>query len=487
VTEDTLAVADPFEPLVLEEQTELRALARALQFADGFKLLFVRCNQPAQRQRLVAALRGELPQLNVQEIALDRNEGITHLLDELQPRLSQPTPDAVFVSGLEYSLPTAADAHATPFVANLNATRNSFPRIAPCPLVLWVPEYVLNAIARGAPDFFSIRSGAYFFASAPGETADIADALTSGAEWAPSSLPLAEKIERIAAIESLLADYQSLPLRQRDSDAEARLLTQLGRLCSTLGRWADADAAFQQSLAICRNLGYRAGEGAVLNDLGETYRYRGHLKEAEEAYRQSVVIWKELNNHAGAGAILNNLGIVYRQRGQLQKAELGHQQSLTICQTLNDRIGEEIALNNLGIIYYQQGQFADADAAFQRSLALSQELGDLASEASAINNLGNTYCEQGRWVEAKDAYQRCLAIYQKLGDRVREGQALRNLALLQEDQADFTAALELALEALRVLDTTEDEAAKERAHQLIAQLEAQIRSATRDGVVSHHD
>src|SRR5947209_1163329 len=110
-------ITDPFDATALDEATELRALSQALQLAEGFKLIFVRCNQPQQRQKLVAALRTGLPEFNVQEIHF--KEPITHPLDELRSRIEEPAPDAVFVSGLEYSLPTAADADSASLVANL--------------------------------------------------------------------------------------------------------------------------------------------------------------------------------------------------------------------------------------------------------------------------------------------------------------------------------------------------------------------------------
>src|SRR5256884_5499970 len=234
MSDNLSTITDPFAATALDEATELRALSQALRLAQGFKLIFARCNQPQQRRNLITALRAELPELNAQEIHF--NEPITHLLDELRSRIAEPPPDAVFVSGLEYSLPAAAEADATPLVANLNASRNSFPQVIPCPLVLWIPEYILNAIINGAPDFFSIRSGVYFFAAAPGDTTEIASTLMAGDEWAIEGLSVKEKQERIEAIKSLLADYESLPDSQRSYETEMRLHGRLGNLLSRIDK-----------------------------------------------------------------------------------------------------------------------------------------------------------------------------------------------------------------------------------------------------------
>ena len=151
------------QPTEVEEQSDLQALAQSLRMATGFQLYFVRCNQPEHRQRLFAALQTQLPNVQIREVGFDTE--IAHLLDELSKRLKPPLPDSVFVSGLEYSITNTSDLSSKPLIANLNTSRDQFSEIVPCPLVLWTPNYVLDAISKGSPDFFSIRSGVYSFNS----------------------------------------------------------------------------------------------------------------------------------------------------------------------------------------------------------------------------------------------------------------------------------------------------------------------------------
>ncbi|MFL6274617.1 MAG: hypothetical protein ACJ74G_05335, partial [Blastocatellia bacterium] len=246
MSSDTLETIDAFAVNSPDEEGEMRALAQALRLAEGFKLIFARCNQPQQQKRVIVALRQQLADLKIQEIRFD--QPITHLLDALHERLMQPPPQAIFVSGLEYSLPTAAEAQKTEFVANLNASRNSFPQTIPCPLVLLVPEYVLTAIAQGAPDFFSIRSGLFFFAATPGETIDTFRSLTADRANLIADLPWQEKQARITAIQNLLADYEALPANQRDLTAEMRLHQRLGIILAELGLLDAARFHLQRAL-----------------------------------------------------------------------------------------------------------------------------------------------------------------------------------------------------------------------------------------------
>lgn len=464
--------AVPFDASVLDEATELRALQHALELATGFALFFVRCNQPAQRQHLIAALQERLPQLSIQQI--DFKEPVHHLLDALRERVANPLPGAVFVSGLEYSLPTSATAHATSFVANLNAARNSFPQIVPCPTVLWVPEYVLTAIAQGAPDFFSIRSGIYFFASTPSDKADLVESLTAGEVWMAASLTAREKIERIKDIHRLISDYTSLPSLQRSLRTELVLLARLGHLYRSLGRWAEAKEAFQQALAIANSGGDHHSAGVFLTNLGNIYTDQGVLAEAEKIYKQALSTSRRIGDQRNEATILNNLGSLYSEQDEWARAEESYQQALCAATKVSDHAVESLALNNLGVIYMEQGKWPEAIGSFQKALNLAQEIGDRYGQGITLNNLGNVYRNQNDWAQAESTYQQGLLISSEIGDRQNAARILVNLARLALSQGKLVQALDFAEESMTVAATTEDESLKAQTQVLINRLSQMI-------------
>jgi tetratricopeptide (TPR) repeat protein len=514
MSDDQSAITDPFAATALDEATELRALAQALRLAEGFKLIFARCNQPQQQQKLIALLRAELPELNVQEIHFDKP--ITHLLDELRTRIAVPPPDAAFVSGLENSLPVAADADATPLVANLNASRNSFPQVMPCPLVLWIPEYILNAIMLGAPDFFSVRSGAYYFAAAPGDTLELATSLVAGDGWVAESLSATEKQERIEAIKSLLADYESFPPEQRDYPAELRLhmrladfllitgslslaqyyceqvlkiaerlsnrhfeahaLSLMGDIYKQQGRWEEAEQAYQQGLKIFREVDSRTNEVASLISLGDLYRQQKRFDEAKDVLHQSLKICCEENFRTNEGRAYINLGVVSELQGKFAEAEEFYQKSLMISREVGDRINENRALNNLANIYVEQGRMREAEESYQQSLLISREIGDLLMEAVSLFNLGIIYERQGRLTEAEQFYRKSFAAYQTVSDRNGQADTLMALARLQKTQNDLDTALEFLRQAVEILKTTEDARKLTAAQELLTSWEEEYES-----------
>jgi tetratricopeptide (TPR) repeat protein len=281
---------DPFAPLPPDEAAELDALVRALQLAQGFTLLFACCNRSDHRDRLMDDLQARLPELRVQRLAV--REPIPHLLSDVRERLDAPPPDVVFVYGLEAWLPSGEEGENSPFILNLNAARNYFPRDIPCPLVLWLPQHLLVAIAHGAPDFCSVRSGIYTFAATPQARERVTGVLTSPDHTAMAGLAYDEKYERIAALTAMLGEYEALPPELRDPQAEARLLNSLATLHQVLGNYTDALPLYQQSLKIRENiLGPEHPDTATsLNNLAWLYEDQGQYAAAESLWRKALEI-----------------------------------------------------------------------------------------------------------------------------------------------------------------------------------------------------
>lgn len=454
MSSDISATVDPFAPTALDEETELRALAHALKLAQGFKLIFARCNQPQQRKKLITTLRKSLGDFDIQEIHL--KEPVTHLLDELRERLTGKKPQALFVSGLEYSLPAADEAYKLPFIANLNASRNSFPETIPCPLVLWIPEYVLNAIMLGAPDFYSIRSGTYFFAAYPSETSEIALALTAGSEWGTANLTLAEKKERIHAIKSLLSDYQALPPEKRDLQSEMRLLYRLGNLLTLLGMFDSAEHYLQNLLYMAREMGNKIYENYSLSGLGSIYHQQKRFTEAEAAFKQSIEGFHNSGHQLSETIALANIGNVYTEQKRWEEAQKVYQRSLELSRKFGDRQSEGLILNNLGTTLLRQQQFSEAEKLYQQSLEIAEELSDYDGKCYSLANLGAIYLKQGRFIESTDKYRQSLEIALQLGDYFAAAEVLSDLAFLQYYQGNIKSAIELEKQLVQTIERMQD-------------------------------
>lgn len=490
-----MAAINPFDLQAPEQATETSALAQALRLAHGFKLIFV-LYEPPQLQPLLAAVTAELPDLLIKPLHF--TQPVEHLLDELRERGTSPPPDAVFVFGLEYSLP---DGNASaPLIGNLNASRNSFPDAVPCPLVLWTSASVLKAIAHGAPDFFSIRSGVYTL------TAELADSTSfpiAGEYRAATNLPLAEKLQAIGTLERQIAEAQKLPSERRDYGIEARLhwrvgnlffalneverarqhyettlslarlkadrmgaavaLNSLGNVYYLQGRLAEATKFYEQSLQVFREVRDLSGEGLALTNLGSVHLLTGAFEQAAASYQQSLELFRQISNHPNMAITLNNLGNVYQRMGRLDEAVPYYEQSLTAFRAADDVVGAGITLNNLSNVYERQGRLVEAEQNYRQALEIFRPVGDRRNEAIIFNNLGNIYRMQERWAEAENYLLNSLKIRRELHDRVGESVVLRGMAQIREAMGDLAGAEELERQAANILEMTENEQQAEEA------------------------
>ncbi len=253
-----------------------------------------------------------------------------------------------------------------------------------------------------------------------------------------------------------------------DHDLVIVIAHYLGEFLLLRGKWLECEQLCESAVDAARASGNRKAEGLSLSHLSVVYTHRGRLSDAERALQQSISISQELGIKQGLGRSLINLGNVYGQQGRWVEAEEMYNKDLEICREFSDRKGEGAALNNLGLIHKEQGNWARAEDALRQSLKIRREVGDRIGERGTLNNLGVFYLNQGQWAEAEKVFQQSLAISREFGDHIGEGRTLANLALLSEGLGDQSNAIRFAQEALRVLDTTQEEKVKAEVRELLA-------------------
>ena len=463
------ALLDPFAVSAPDEAAELSALVRTLELAEGFQLIFARCNQIPQRERLMEEVRSRLPKLNIQTIFF--REPIQHLLDSMQVQLTMPLPDIIFVSGLEFSLPVAAEAHVAPLIANINASRNSFAQLLSCSVVFWVPEYVLTAIAQGAPDFFSVRSSVYFFAVKPAEIDNSLQNLSTTTFWEVESLSWQEKQDRTAAIEQLLADYEFLPDQQRDLLIELRLIEQLAALYYAQGKYGEAMKLYERGLPKFGQLGLRGGVARTLHQMGMMAQAQGEYSKAMELYEKSLQMAKELGVDRVIADTLHQMGTVAQEQGKYSEAMKFYEQSLQRFADLGHKRGLASTLQNMGVMAQRQGEHREAMKFYEQSLQLTEQLEDKRGIADILHQMGMMTQAQGKYSEAMKFYEQSLQLTEQLGDKRGIASTLGQLGTLARAQGQMRDALKYLLQARTIFEDLQSPY-----HQLVLQDLANVRA-----------
>ena len=390
------------------DNDEQRAtLARELRVAKGFTLIFALCNSAAERARQMNALWEDVPELRIQDVLIRKQ--VPHLLDVLRATLDDPAPDAVFVHGLENWIPSDANPRAVPFLLNLNAARNHFIADCPCPLVLWMPDYLLRLIIGGAPDFASVRSGLYVFTTSPAEAQFAIQTLRSLGFTATAGLPLEDKQQRLKELEELLFNIHLAPQGQNNGSDEWYISGQLATIYFAMGQYEQAETLLIKIVEMARKL-LPKGHSQIavhINNLAALYEAQGRYLEAEQLLKEALDISQKAlpESNLNLATHLNNLATLYEAQGRYLEAEPLSIQALEIRKTALPAGHPDTAtsLNNLASLYESQNRFSEAEPLYKEALAMRQTILPKGHPdiAGGLNNLAGLYRLQGRYTEAE--------------------------------------------------------------------------------------
>ena len=261
---------------------------------------------------------------------------------------------------------------------------------------------------------------------------------------------IVEPFTRAGRYRELLEDWLPPLLDSKQEAIRGRGLGQMGKVCLHVGDYGKALEYLEQSLAICREIGDRQGEGTTLNNISQIYDSRGDYGKALEYLEQSLAILREIGDRQGEGATLNNISQIYKARGDYGKALEYLEQSLAIRREIGDRQGEGATLNNISQIYKARGDYGKALEYLEQSLAILREIGDRQGEGTTLNNISQIYDSRGDYGKALEYLEQSLAIRREIGDRQGEGTTLNNIAALHHARGDYGKALEYMEQSLAI-------------------------------------
>jgi tetratricopeptide (TPR) repeat protein len=241
----------------------------------------------------------------------------------------------------------------------------------------------------------------------------------------------------------------------------------LGRCFQDLGQPERAEELYRDALAIADRLelvpGGMAGlirqrperikrqQGMLQTDLGDVLADMGRYPEAQAAYEVALAIMKELGDLSSQATIIGQIGTLAMYRGDLPTAERCHGEALDIYQQLNEPKGQAVSQHQLGMIYQQAGEWATAEEAYRESARIHESLGDLSRAADAWEKLGQVNAFVGKRRASEAWFRKGLEIRLQAGDKAREATTLSSLAsLIQHEPNRLAEARELAEQSLSI-------------------------------------
>ncbi|MFI6083384.1 ATP-binding protein [Streptomyces sp. NPDC051217] len=292
--------------------------------------------------------------------------------------------------------------------------------------------------------------------------------------------------------------------RAGDRQAEARLLTHLGRDNVRVDRLSKALECHRSALEIRHETGDHVGEATSLNLIGLVHLRRRELTAAAQHFQRAIPLFQEvdsppwaaialsnlasahysagrlsqssavardalaahraMNNFRGEGNILRVMSCLQLEEGRPEEALASSRQALDIAETLRDNRLEGYWLIALGDAQRALGTYDDALVSYQRSAALHRRLGNRSREALAWYGAGQTYHALERCPEAAQFHRRAVAAHRELGDGWHEALALDGLAgaLVEDDPEGAAGHWGAAWELVRGYDDPRAVAMRER-------------------------
>jgi tetratricopeptide (TPR) repeat protein len=457
------------EGLSVDNLVELRALVHMLNLTTGFTLGFVRLNHTTLRQRLVDAVRRELPEKRIIEIALDSSCD-TGVVSQMQDSIGDEKPDAVFVYDIDRLLDLRT--RQSPAMDNLNLNRDYFAKRFPFTVIFWLPEFAMRELCRLSPDFWSWRSGTYHFMGDERDAYETLQRMTVGFGW---SLSLKEKRERRQILTHVLSEVETtqpsdsgtlarvcellgqatnfegehalasqylqraLLLNRQTSNrpGQARCLQYLGDAAWARAEFNDAVAFFQEAINTFKELHDPLGEAYCTRSLGGVAIRRDDYRRAEELYLEALQMFRAAGDHLGEANCVRNLGDVARKLDRYAEAEEYYTQALRIYRTIPDLLGEANCIRSLGGVALRQDRYSEAEEHYARSIPLYREIGNKLGEANSLKGLGDAACRRARFDQADSCYQRAQALYQEIGAKLGQANCLKSLGDVARLQSRF--------------------------------------------------
>jgi DNA-binding SARP family transcriptional activator/tetratricopeptide (TPR) repeat protein len=253
-----------------------------------------------------------------------------------------------------------------------------------------------------------------------------------------------------------------------DHGAQARALSNLGRLHRRQGRLHEAAETYREALILYADLSDRAAEALVLRNLGSVDWRLGDYRRAADHYRRAWTLFGELGDEDGRADALVRLGLVDARLGDETRAAERFGSALELYAVLGDRFSEAYVLSLLARLPHRPVPLDRAAAHLEESLATVRRNGDRTAEAYALTDLAAIEARRDRLAEAAGHLRRALVLLRRIGDRASEAEALNDLGQVLLAAGDASEARAQHGQALELAEEIGDRYEQARAHDGIA-------------------
>jgi len=305
-------------------------------------------------------------------------------------------------------------------------------------------EYALEKLdLRGEHALLQRRHAAYYLARA-----EQARPMLRGAEQG-------KWLQRLEADNGNLRAAFRFVLEHKDLSFSLRFGVALWRYWEVRGQWTEGRVLLKELLRLAAE---RVPSGAdrslwakVLQSSGALAFYQGDYPMARSAFEQSLALYRELDDPQGISWSLIYLGWMTNDGGDPEGARPLLEESLSLSRASGDWRGVAWSLARLGLANLFRRNYVTAQPLLEESLALSRTLGDRWAIAWALHLLAFSTSQQDHIDHAYKLEEESIAIWRELHDRRNLAYSLWLVGSLTLTRGELASAREFMTESLTLV------------------------------------
>ena len=203
-----------------------------------------------------------------------------------------------------------------------------------------------------------------------------------------------------------------------------------------------ATQAYQQALAIYKEIGDRRSESVVLGGLGVVAFTLGNGTGLIDYAKQALAIRQEVDDRQLIGNSFHDIGVAYYSFLRDNSNAVFYYQKAESARTA---IGDNVALSRSLLAkaqaYEKMGQLTLAIMYFQKAAQLSSKLGNKGSVATSLYDCARLYTRIGRYREALQILEEVRSVTTGLPDKKLAANILNQRGILYRELGELTLAL----------------------------------------------
>ncbi|MFT5327463.1 MAG: tetratricopeptide (TPR) repeat protein [Planctomycetaceae bacterium] len=430
----TVAGHDNFD----EAESTFRALSRSLRRANGFSVLIAVCNTPVRQNELLDRLDADLGEVTLRvEAAADTDD----VLALVESTLGENRPPAIMVTGLANGIRSADPIH--PKLRALNHRREEWRESVPCPIVFWIPEFLLQPIAQQAPDFLDWRSGTFLFLDPLGTSfGSILGASDLASE--PWRLTEEERRQRMAQLQEWLA---ATPTADSSDPATIRWSLELADHYLRLGEFDECFELAKELIARAKDEWSRSFAWGLIASILET---RGEFDEALRIRREEQLPVFNRNGDLPAVAVTKwQIADVLHTLGERQDAlRILTDEVLPYFEDCGEDRGKAITLGSIADLLEANGDLNEALRIHrEETLPIFERLGDAHAMAITQGQIADILQGRGDLDKALRIHrEETLPVFERLGDVREKAVVCGKIASVLQSQGNADEAVRILRE-----------------------------------------